>query len=179
MSQLNDTNWTYNSIMAAPYKIQQVPTFSGFPEVKARNLNGLELRIPNDLHNRATILIVALKRCHLSMVESWLPQLEELCQEIPGTVFYELPTMPALYAPVRGIIDNGIVQQHGGKKDTAEHTFTVYTNQSAFMKNARIASADTIHVFLLDRSGQVAYRATGPWTELKGRVLRESVVSLD
>lgn len=166
--------------MSAIYKIQQQLACSGFPEVKARNLNGLELKIPKDLDHRATVLIVALKRSHMSMVESWLPHLESIAREIPGTHFYELPTMPALYAPVRGIIDNEIVQQHAGvKKDTAEHTFTVYTNQTAFMKSARIASADTIHIFLLNSEGQVAYRATGAWTEQKGTVLRESILAID
>lgn len=167
--------------MSAQYKIQQPLACSGFPEVKARNLNGLELKIPNDLdNNRATVLVVALKRSHMPMVESWLPHLERMVGEIPGTHFYELPTIPAMYAPVRGIIDNEIVQQHVGvKKVTAEHTFTVYTNQTAFMKSARIASADTIHIFLLDRQGQVAYRATGEWTEQKGNVLRETILSID
>jgi hypothetical protein len=114
------------------------------------------------------------------MVESWLPFLEQLSDEIPGTTFYELPTVPNLYAPIRGIIDSGIVH-HGRKavKDTSEHTFTVYTNQSEFMKNARIASADTIHLFLLDGEGQVKYRATGDWSEQKGRVLRESILAID
>lgn len=165
--------------MAVPYKIQTpISCSTGFPELKARNLHGRELNIPNDLLNhRATVLIVALKRCHIPMVESWLPHLEELQNEIPGINFYELPTMPALYAPVRGIIDSGIAQQHCKQKDTAEHTFTVYTNQTTFMKNARIASPDTIHIFLLDGDGQVLYRATGSWSEQKHQVLRESILS--
>lgn len=167
--------------MAVPYKIPPLLSCPpGFPEVKARNLNGRELNIPTDLvKHRATVLVVALKRCHLAMVESWLPHLEQLTRDIPGTDFYELPTLPALYAPVRGIIDNGIAQQHGKKRDTAEHTFTVYTNQTVFMKNARIASPDTIHIFLLDKDGQVLYRATGPWTEQKDSVLRESINTIE
>ena len=165
--------------MAVRSKVSEPLTAPGFPELKARNLNGLELNIPVDLCHRATVLVVALKRSHVPMVESWLPHLEQIAAEIAGTNFYELPTLPAMYAAVRGIIDNGIAQQHCDKKNSCEHTFTVYTNQALFMKNARIASGDTIHIFLLDSAGQVVYRATGPWSEQKGKVLKESILAID
>jgi hypothetical protein len=79
-----------------------------FPRLAARNLEGLDVRLPVAFAGERNVVIVAFQRKHQDLVDSWVPWLEEHAVADPGLCFYELPTIGRIWAPVRNMIDGGM-----------------------------------------------------------------------
>ena len=85
-----------------------VRTDVSFPKLSARNLEGLDVTIPDTFEGDRNIVLVAFDRHHQELVDSWIPWLEEHAAADPGLRFYELPTIGRIWAPVRNFIDGGM-----------------------------------------------------------------------
>ena len=69
-----------------------------FPDVQARNLEGLDVRLPDAFAGERNVVIIAFLRKHQALVDSWIPWLEEHAAADPGLCFYELPTIGRICA---------------------------------------------------------------------------------
>jgi hypothetical protein len=145
-----------------------------FPDVSGSNLEGKSRRLPNDFEGDLNIVIIAFRREHTDMIESWLNSLAQMIGKNTKLGFYELPVLSRAYSPFRWWIDGGM--RAGIVDDEArERTVTVYTNKRDFKRRLEIPNEETIYIFLVRRNGTILWQDKGRLTEAKFQKLQNAV----
>lgn len=147
-----------------------------FPMLKVRDLEGLEHEIPDGLPGGPHVIILAFQQWHQRLVEEWRPHLEALAQEHPGTEVWEVPSLSRGYRLFRAGIDGGM---RAGITDpeVRRHTLTTYTDLQKLAEDLHLSSLDTIHLFLVDCSGAILWRAQGDPTQELLETLDEAMAA--
>jgi hypothetical protein len=100
------------------------------------------------------------------VVNTWIPFAQELEEKIPGFIYYELPTIYEMPAFSRTFINEGM--RAGIPDQTArERTITLYLDKETFKSALDISNENKIHLFLVDRDGNILWRSLGGFTEDK------------
>ncbi|MCU0493498.1 MAG: hypothetical protein MUD01_18075 [Chloroflexaceae bacterium] len=135
-----------------------------FPRLEARNLEGRNFSLPGDFEGERNLAIVAFKQWHQRLVDSWVPHLKGLQAQHADLRVYELPTIAWPYLFMRWVIDGGMT---AGIPDKAvrEVTLTVYTDLNNVTRPLNITNTDTIHLFLVDKTGRITWRGQGGFDE--------------
>ena len=145
-----------------------------FPNVSGSNLKGKRHRLPDDFESDLNIVIIAFRREHTDLIESWLNSLAQMIEKNTKLGFYELPVLSRAYSPFRWWIDGGmragIVDDEG-----RERTVTVYTNKRDFKRRLEIPNEETIYIFLVRRNGTILWQDKGRLTEAKFQKLQNAV----
>ena len=134
-----------------------------FPKVRARDLQGHDVLLPDAFAGRRNVVIVAFQRRHQDLVDSWVPWLEDRAGADPGLRFYELPTIGRIWAPVRGVIDGGMATAIGDPV-VLQRTLTVYGDRSRLTTPLGIDDRSTVALFALDDRGAVRWSGAGGFT---------------
>jgi hypothetical protein len=148
-----------------------------FPQVRARNLEGVDVDLPAGFAGDRNIVAIAFQRNHQSLVDSWIPWFEEQASTDPGLRFYELPTIGRIWAPIRNLIDGGMA---AAIREPAilQRTLTVYGDVNRVTRPLGIEERSTIALLLIDGSGHVRWRGAGGFTPLLAHDL-ETVLTED
>ena len=135
-----------------------------FPNVQARDLEGLDVRLPVAFVGDRNVVMVAFQRKHQTMVDSWVPWLEEHAASDPGLRFYELPTIGRIWTPARSMIDGGMA---AAIRDPVvlRRTFTIYGDVRRLTRPLGIESRSTISLFVVDGNGMVRWSGVGGFDE--------------
>jgi hypothetical protein len=133
-----------------------------FPSLQAANLNGTKLNLPGDLGGRYNLLLVAFHQWHQASVDTWLPLAEQLEADLPGFMYYELPTIRELNIFARGFINAGM-RAGIPNPDTRGRTITLYLDKQSFCRSLGIQDESHIHLFLVDPQGKVMWRGEGEY----------------
>jgi hypothetical protein len=73
---------------------------------------------------------------------------------------------------MRWFINTGM--RHGiPDKKARERTITLYIDEEPFKKSLQITDEKKVYAVVVDRSGTVLWRATGPYDEANGKRLQE------
>ena len=149
-----------------------LPAQNVFPPVKAANLSGKEMQMPGDFSGEYNLVLIAFERKQQTNVDTWLKPLVKLSEAHKGLRYYELPTIDKLNAMTRFFINTGM---KSGIPDKAQRdrTITLYIDKKPFKDTLKITSEKTIYALLLDRKGDVVWRAEGDYTEDKGKELEQ------
>jgi hypothetical protein len=131
-----------------------------FPELSARNLQGLEVTVPDAFGGARNVVIVAFQRNHQGLVDSWVPWLERRATTDPGLRFFEIPTIGRLWAPMRPFIDGGMAAAIR-EPVILQRTLTVYGDVNRITRPLGIEDRSTIAVFLVEKGGAVRWHGTG------------------
>lgn len=137
-----------------------MPDSPTFPTLEARNLEGLDVMLPDAFEGERNVVVVAFRASHQRLVDSWVPWLEKRCATDPDLRFYEVPTIGRIWAPVRNFIDGGMATSIR-EPAVLQRTLTVYGDVNRLTQPLDIADRSTISVFLVDRSGVVRWRGSG------------------
>jgi hypothetical protein len=131
-----------------------------FPSVSAKDLEGREVRIPEDLPPTPRIVMLAFRRWHQDLIDTWEPALRELESRCRELSVWEVPALSRLYLPVRGFIDGGM---RAGIPDPASrrHTLTAYTDLSTLARELGLPSLETIYLLLLAPDGTICLARRG------------------
>lgn len=137
-----------------------MPEDRAFPRLAARNLEGVDVELPDAFAGDRNVVVIAFQRSHQGLVDSWVPWFEEQAAVDPGLRFYELPTIGRVWAPVRNFIDGGMA---AAIRDpvTLRRTLTVYGDVNRVARPLGIEDRSTITVLLVDRGGRVRGQGTG------------------
>lgn len=139
-------------------------TAGAFPQIRARNLEGLDVELPAAFVGDCNIVAVAFQRNHQTLVDSWVPWFEQQAVVDSGLRFYELPTIGRIWAPVRRFIDGGMAAAIR-EPMILQRTFTIYGDLDRVTRPLGIEDRSTISVLCVDRSGQVLWRGSGGYSE--------------
>jgi len=135
-------------------------TGTSFPRLLARDLEGLDAWLPDAFTGERNVVVVAFQRTHQSLVDSWVPWLEDHAAADPGFRFYELPTIGRIWAPVRNMIDGGMA---AAIREPAilQRTLTVYGDVRRLTGPLGIDDRSTITVLVVDGAGTVQWAGRG------------------
>jgi hypothetical protein len=147
-----------------------------FPTVSGSNLQRARLTLPQDFQGARNLVFVAFQQWQQAQVDTWIPFARQLEAAHPEVRYYELPTIQRLNSLARTFINEGM---RAGIPDRVarERTITLYLDKEAFREALQLPGEDDICVLLLDRQGQVLWRAEGAFTPEKGDSLAAAVLS--
>lgn len=131
-----------------------------FPVLSARNLQGVDVTLPDAFEGARNVVLVAFQRHHQELVDSWVPWLERRAATDPDLRFYEIPTIGRLWAPMRPFIDGGMAAAIR-EPVILQRTLTVYGDVNRITRPLGIEDRSTIAVFLVERGGAVRWHGTG------------------
>ena len=140
--------------------------FRHFPDVEGRNLAGDVVELPAQLAKPHTIIIVAYKRWHQSLVDTWLPRLEVIEDARDDLAVLELPTIAKMNFVSKWWIYHGMRSGITSERARAR-TVTLHLDKNEFNRHLGIGDEDNIHVFLVDQNGRIRWRTRGVWSEYK------------
>ena len=145
-----------------------------FPTVKGSNLAGREYTLPADFEGELNVVALAFQMWHQDEVNTWMPLLEQMEHQVPGLRAYELPVLRSMNRVSQWMIDQGM---RGGIPDlaTRSRTITLYTDKERFRQALDLSSEDHIHILLVDRRGEVIFRAQGAYRPDTARELAGAV----
>jgi hypothetical protein len=145
-----------------------------FPAVTGSNLQRKQLNLPQDFQGELNLVLIAFQQWQQNQVDTWIPFARQLEETHPGVCYYELPTIQRLNVVARTFINEGM---RAGLPDpiVRERTVTLYLDKHEFRQALELPHEDNIFVLLLDRQGQVLWRAEGAFTPEKGESLRAQV----
>ena len=148
-----------------------------FPQVRARNLEGVDVDLPVGFVGDRNVVAIAFQRNHQSLVDSWIPWFEEQAAVDPGLRFYELPTIGRIWAPVHNLIDGGMA---AAIREPAilQRTLTIYGDVNRVTRPLGIEERSTIALLLVDGSEHVRWRWARGFTPLLAHDL-ETVLAED
>lgn len=131
-----------------------------FPEVVGINLHGDEIALPEGFAGRLNLVAVAFERAQQADVDTWIGAAERLLGKYDGLLFYEVPTIYQANPIFRSWVNNGM--RAGIRDDRArERTITIYVERQRFIDALAIPDLNGIEVFLIDRTGEILWRARG------------------
>lgn len=148
-----------------------------FPETPGRNLHLEDRTYPRDFVGTWNLAFVAFQREHQEIINTWLPEAEELEEAYPGLAYYELPIIRELGGLAQGFIDRGM--RVAVRSDKArERTITFYTDKERFKESLELQDEETIYVLLIDAEGRVLWRDRGGFTPAKRSELEQKLREL-
>jgi len=89
----------------------------------------------------------------------------------PQLHYHELPTIDRLDPLARWFIDNGM--RRGIPDEGARERITLYIDKTPFEQALQLPTEKTIYALLVDRSGNVLWRAEGDCDKTKAASLQE------
>jgi hypothetical protein len=136
-----------------------------FPEVSGYNLMRDEFEFPRDFAGELNLVIVPFQQWQQRDVNTWIPAAQEI-ERAYGVIYYELPTIYELPTLSRTFINEGM---RAGIPDqtSRERTITLYLDKAVFKEALQIETEEVIHLFLVDRQGEVLWNAQGRFSEDK------------
>ena len=161
-------------------KGQEVQTF---PTLKAERLTKEEVIFPDDLKQKANILILVFEQQAQKLVDTWAKIILDEYEPRADVSYHEVPMISTWYAPIGWQIDNWM--RGGIPEQFHNNTATFYGNRKP-KKNSRkpyfeqldMPKKNSCYVFVLDENGRIKYRVEGPRTETKEAEFRDLLSTL-
>ncbi len=145
-----------------------------FPIVSGFNLDRQEFEFPRDFEGDLNLVIVPFQRWQQNLVNTWIPTAQEIEASFPGFIYYEMPTLYEMSVISRTFINEGM--RAGIPDQTArERTVTLYLDKEVLKFALNIPNEHDIHLFLVDREGEILWRETGEFAEEKANRLLEFI----
>ena len=155
-------------------RAQQVDVASvgKFPALESETLEKQAVHLPQDFRGERNLLFIAFEREQQRDIDTWLTQMKRYEDIDKEFRYYEIPTIEKMNGFMRWFINTGM--RHGiPDKKARERTITLYIDKEPFKKSLQITDEKKIYVVVVDRSGTVLWRASGPYEEAKGKSLQE------
>jgi hypothetical protein len=149
-----------------------------FPLVSGYNLNRQEFEFPRDFDGKVNLVIIPFKQYQQTIVNTWIPTAQGIEASFPGFIYYELPTIYEMPVLSRTFINEGM--RAGIPDETArQRTITLYLDKEAFKAALDISTEDDVYLFLVDREGEILWRATGEYSPEKANDLLQFIQELN
>ncbi len=156
--------------------MHRASTSASFPSLEARNLNGRSFRLPAQFGGERNLVLIAFRRWHQAMVDSWFPPLDRLLAAYPDLRAYELPMIGGMFSLARPFIDGGMASAIADPA-VRERTLTVYTDIKSAQTAMGIKNSETITLLLVDRQGRISWRDQGGYTAIRATSLERSLAA--
>jgi len=146
-----------------------------FPTVSGTALSGHPHTLPFSLRGEFNVVVLAFEVMQQMMAQPWFTALEDLQDLYPRLSFYEVPTLWPYSEEQRLIIDMGM-RQAITDPFMEDRVIPLYVDKALFRQLLDLPSEDTIYVLLIDREGEIFWRAD---SELTSEKLESLIRTLD
>jgi hypothetical protein len=147
-----------------------------FPKLTSDNLQKSTMHLPDDFKGRKNLLIVTFEREQQKEADTWLPLAKQLLQDKPEFSYYELPVLPRRDILYRWWLNSAM---RSAMPDQAAwpHTVPLYTDKESFREKLEISTEQTISLLLVDKTGAVLWRSSGPMNDDKKKALLDALAA--
>ncbi len=145
-----------------------------FPTVSGFNLDRQEFEFPRDFAGELNLVFVPFLQRQQATVNTWVPLAQEIEASFPGVIYYELPTIDEMPMLSRTFVNEGMRAGIPDQK-SRERTITLYIDTAEFMQATDIPDKSDVHTLLVNRNGEILWRATGNFTVEKGQELLAAI----
>jgi hypothetical protein len=136
-----------------------------FPSMTGIDLLGEERPLPDSFEGEFNIVSIAFQREQQENVNTWIEAVKPVLAENDNVRYYEVPLIYEMNAMMRGWVNNGM-RSGLPSEEARERTITVYTDREKFFDMMNM-NEDTIYTLLLNKKGEILWRAEGDATEEK------------
>ncbi len=147
-----------------------------FPTVIAKTLANRAIEFPSQIRGQVGLLFVAFEQNAQQQINSWLTPLISNYLESNDVAYYEIPMISGTYKMAADFIDGGM--RRGVPKNLHDRTATYYGPRDAFCNALNITDRSKAYLFVLDREGNIVFRAMGMATEQASQAANASIVAL-
>jgi hypothetical protein len=159
-------------VIAGQAQQVNIASIERFPALESETLEKQAVHLPQDFRGERNLLLIAFEREQQKDIDTWLMQMKRYEDIDKGFRYYEIPTIEKMNRFMRWFINAGM--RHGvPDKKARERTITLYIDKEPFKKSLWITDEKKIYAMVVDRSGTVLWRATGPYDEANGKSLEE------
>ena len=161
------------SVFVFAVRAQQgaVSSFGKFPALESETLEKQVVQLPQDFRGERNLLLIAFEREQQKDIDTWLTQMKRYEDIDKEFRYYEIPTIEKMNRFMRWFINTGMRRGIPEKK-ARERTITLYIDKEPFKKSIKITDEKKIYAVVVNRSGTVLWRATGPYDEVAGKSLQ-------
>jgi hypothetical protein len=149
-----------------------------FPTVSGSNLLRQKLTLPKDFKGRLNLVFVPFQQWQQDEVNSWMPLVQELEQQVEELGYYELPTIQSRDLLSRTFINEGMRAGIPNPK-TRERTITLYLDKIPFRRALEMPDEEHIYVLVVGHQGQVLHTIRGPYRPEAGEELSLTIRELE
>ena len=146
-----------------------------FPERKSTNLLNIDVNLPQDFEGAQNVVFVTFERNQQRHVDARLSFMVELEDRFPGLLTYEVPVIQHMNDLAELFVRQGMRLDIDGF-DERTRTIPLFANKEMFKRQLGIPSADNIHILLLDDTGQVLWRTSGPMSPQTVQQLLQEII---
>lgn len=148
-----------------------------FPALNAMNLERQPVVLPKDFAGERNLVLIAFQRAQQKDVDSWLNQAQRFQSVDPALRCYELPILARLNALTRWFIENGM-RSGIPNPQQRQRTILLYVDKTQFRATLGLPDESRIYALLLDREGNILWRAEGNLNEAKADDLKQALQRL-
>lgn len=147
------------------------------PTVVAQPAGRQPAALPAELPAERTLAVLTFRKEHRESAEEWISGMQ--LRDIDSVRWIR---MPVLQDPGndshRAEIQSRLLARYPQSAEQAK-LWPVFTDRDAFLRSAGVVSMDAVHVFVLNREGDILARAEGSFDADKALALRETLLSHD
>ena len=147
-----------------------------FPELRGEYLNGKDAVMPGDANGKVALLLLGFTYKSRFPVEAWTKRFREEFEKNSHVTFYEIPMIGGMARLGKWFIDSGM--RRGTPKADQGNVITVYGGTDAWKQRLGVKNDEWAYLVLLDSSGKIAWRYSGPFDDAKYPELAEQVKRL-
>ncbi|QPC82855.1 hypothetical protein G4Y79_00325 [Phototrophicus methaneseepsis] len=150
------------------------------PQIEGDNLDGDAIRLPDDIATEYALIVMPFSREQQEEAQAWLPTFQEIAQDDPRLSYYSFAVLVVEQA-FRPLVVGGL---NLGVRDPEIRpsvivAFVEEDSQARVLAALNTPTRDEMLVLLVDQSGQVLWRETGPYDEALAASLRAALPAND
>jgi hypothetical protein len=147
-----------------------------FPPVTSYNLSRDRLNLPKDFAAPLDLLLISFQPEQLGQIQTWMPIAEGLQHTNFNFRWYRLPVSGRENFIFRWW-DNASMRSDESDPETWPWIVPLYVDKEMFRHTLQIPSEKQVTALLVNRQGQVLWRAEGPLTPDKRNALIAAVAA--
>lgn len=158
--------------LAASQTAEQKPTV--LPEVSSYNLEKTKVALPSGFTAPVNLLVLIFDQDRQKEADTWIPEVKQLSGSKQELDYYLLPIFPRQNFLSRWWT-NSSMRSSTPDATTWKWTVPLYLNKQEFKTKLNIHSDRDTVVLLVDKTGKVLWRNSGPATPEKKNSLASAV----
>jgi hypothetical protein len=141
-----------------------------FPKISGESLAEKTVNLPQAAAGKVTLILMAFTRDSIPKLDPWLKAYVDAFGAKKDFVLYKIPMMKSAFAKqISGMI-NGKMRKDN-PKELHDKIVTYYGPIDEYVKVLGIADEEQGYAFLLDKTGVVKWRSTGPANQKSTKAL--------
>jgi len=148
-----------------------------FPAISGESLAENKVNLPQAAEGKITLILMAFERDAIPKLDPWLKAYADAFSAKKDFAWYKIPMMKSAFAKQISEMINGKMKKDN-PKELHDKIVTYYGPVDDYVTALGIADEEQGYAFLLDRTGVVKWRSTGPADQKSTKDLIDAAHSL-